>query len=376
MSNAIDIDMTRRELADAIEDAAYGIRSWDEVTRIYTDVFAGSFAAIITHDLGENRAFNVVHAGLDRSYMKSYADYYSGINPWNPHWLHMQTGACHVCNNTFPTSTIEHTEFYQDWLRCAGDFDSAVGLKAGSTDGELVHLAVHYPNSLSGQYDRQVYEVTRHLGPVVSRALRSARLQVRTMQNLSMSSALSACGSEPSFVVNADCRVMDANTAGQDLLRDGEFLFCFKGMIGIRESGACARMRRDVKRLARSPAVDVERSCVVGSGGAWAVSYTRLPGSDSAVPILFDRLVLVRFRKMTAVAHSAGLGGLASAYGLTGAEQRLCEKLSLGLTVSLAAEELSWTYETGRSTLKQIFAKMNVGRQSELVRLLDRWLTP
>lgn len=55
---------------------------------------------------------------------------------------------------------------------------------------------------------------------------------------------------------------------------------------------------------------------------------------------------------------------------LTGAEWRLAEKLQAGLTLSEAAEDLGVTIATARSTLKQVFAKTGVHKQSELVGVL------
>ncbi|MEQ1755797.1 MAG: alpha/beta hydrolase [Micropepsaceae bacterium] len=56
---------------------------------------------------------------------------------------------------------------------------------------------------------------------------------------------------------------------------------------------------------------------------------------------------------------------------LTNAEWLLAQTLQKGMTLADAAEELGVTISTARSTLKQVFAKLQVHKQSELVSLLN-----
>jgi DNA-binding CsgD family transcriptional regulator len=57
-------------------------------------------------------------------------------------------------------------------------------------------------------------------------------------------------------------------------------------------------------------------------------------------------------------------------YGLTPAEQRVVSALVAGASVRDAAGQMGITLNTIRRHLKQIFAKMGVARQSDLVRLV------
>ncbi len=61
---------------------------------------------------------------------------------------------------------------------------------------------------------------------------------------------------------------------------------------------------------------------------------------------------------------------LGALYRLTPAEARLADALGAGMTVASAADACGVKKDTARIQLKTVFAKMNVNRQAEMVRLL------
>lgn len=58
---------------------------------------------------------------------------------------------------------------------------------------------------------------------------------------------------------------------------------------------------------------------------------------------------------------------ISSCYGLTHAEASLVTQLFKGMDVAESAQALGITYSTARTYLKQIFTKLKIKRQSELV---------
>ncbi|MFS2053586.1 LuxR C-terminal-related transcriptional regulator [Variovorax sp. CT11-76] len=74
--------------------------------------------------------------------------------------------------------------------------------------------------------------------------------------------------------------------------------------------------------------------------------------------------------------HNAGTDGtiaaarLVEAYGLTAREAELAVLLGKGEDLAGAAVQMALSAGTARQYLKQIFAKLGVQRQAELVRLL------
>jgi DNA-binding CsgD family transcriptional regulator len=61
---------------------------------------------------------------------------------------------------------------------------------------------------------------------------------------------------------------------------------------------------------------------------------------------------------------------LASLFGFSKAESALAVELAKGLTLADASEQLNISQHTARAQLKAIFAKADVSRQAELIRLM------
>ncbi|WP_428969769.1 helix-turn-helix transcriptional regulator [Sphingomonas sp. Xoc002] len=60
------------------------------------------------------------------------------------------------------------------------------------------------------------------------------------------------------------------------------------------------------------------------------------------------------------------------AYGLTPREMELAERMVAGQSLETAADHLAITKGTARVHLRQLFAKTDLNRQAELIRLLAR----
>ena len=93
----------------------------------------------------------------------------------------------------------------------------------------------------------------------------------------------------------------------------------------------------------------VKRSGLEGSGGA--VIYLVQPSANAA--------------------H--GLETLCGIHGLSRVETRLIVHLASGLAMAEAAGEMRIKIETARSYLKQIFGKVGVHRQADLMILMSRY---
>jgi DNA-binding CsgD family transcriptional regulator len=61
---------------------------------------------------------------------------------------------------------------------------------------------------------------------------------------------------------------------------------------------------------------------------------------------------------------------LASLFGFSKAESALAVELAKGLTLADASAQLNISQHTARAQLKAIFAKADVSRQAELIRLM------
>ena len=85
-------------------------------------------------------------------------------------------------------------------------------------------------------------------------------------------------------------------------------------------------------------------------------------------------LFLVIVRNLSVPAEAGTMADLATAFGLTPAERRLCEVLLLGHSLKEAVDMMGIASETARHRLKVIFQKTDTHKQSQLIALLGRLL--
>lgn len=103
--------------------------------------------------------------------------------------------------------------------------------------------------------------------------------------------------------------------------------------------------------------------------GLFAYDFAEL-NFTFTIPLPLDRAAL-RARTLPAVARQpSDPGADLLKRGLTQAEVRLALGVGRGLTLRAAALELGVTENTARSTLKQVYDKLSVRKQSELARLV------
>lgn len=76
------------------------------------------------------------------------------------------------------------------------------------------------------------------------------------------------------------------------------------------------------------------------------------------------------------VDFSQAVDQLCHLYGLTPAETRLAKHLVCGLTLATAAANMKVQLQTARGYLKQIFSKLEISRQADLIRLLMASIVP
>lgn len=162
-------------------------------------------------------------------------------------------------------------------------------------------------------------------------------------------------------VADADGRVLYANQMGGEALAHGDGL-------ALDPSGVCrALYRRDSDRLSAA------RRKAAESGESVALSIER---AESDIPL---RLVVMPLdetgRTLIFITDPARRSELSPAligqmFGLTPSEARLTAELCGGADLGDAAEACGIRKATARSYLKQIFLKVGVSRQAELVQMV------
>lgn len=174
------------------------------------------------------------------------------------------------------------------------------------------------------------------------------------------------------FILDDQGVVLFANRVGEQLLRAGDGLVVRAGVLGAAEPGTqaalqglLARARLDLPAAARPGPLRIRRSGMELPYELLVMPVRELRESGSMPP---------RSACIVAVSDPAMLGAASPdrlrAYGLTGAEIRLCQALLRTGSLGEAAEDLHISESTARTHLKHVFAKLGVSSQIQLVTTL------
>ena len=223
-----------------------------------------------------------------------------------------------------------------------------------------------------GHFERHELETLNLLGRHAARALMiSTRLAASRQQEATLANALTQfdCGA---LVIDRQARVLFANDAARRFMGDGLRLREGRLLPSSRDHDAAfARFLDGVLRLG-SPANSLGPIALPRPGHRQPLIVQAIPISgrfaEWSVPDCAALLVVVDPGRGRANSPIDALRLL----GLTRSEARLGALIGAGYSRSEAAAELGISKTTVSDTIKQVYAKLDISRQSELVRLVDR----
>ena len=223
-----------------------------------------------------------------------------------------------------------------------------------------------------GHFERHELETLNLLGRHAARALMiSTRLAASRQQEATLANALTQfdCGA---LVIDRQARVLFANDAARRFMGDGLRLREGRLLPSSRDHDAAfARFLDGVLRLG-SPANSLGPIALPRPGHRQPLIVQAIPISgrfaEWSVPDCAALLLVVDSGRGRANSPIDALRLL----GLTRSEARLGALIGAGYSRSEAAAELGISKTTVSDTIKQVYAKLDISRQSELVRLVDR----
>jgi DNA-binding CsgD family transcriptional regulator len=359
-------------LSALIDEASFGLASWQAVTDEIARMFPGSMASLHRQDFVARDLNFIVASNLDDSYFRTFKEHYAFVNPWIDLWKRVPNGAIRISEQHSPVRLIAKSEFYNDWLRPQKTLDAAVGMKIDCANGVLIHLPVHYSMHLAERYDAAVAKVLQLVrGNLMRASLISGRLAESEQRAAAQSALLERAGCV-AVVVDRHLRLHDANQSAVDRFAAGGAIRGTGGFLSIADRNTHARLRQAVGMLLNGAPEAKSRLHFSAAGSLWTITLARLPavGPIAALNTL-PKLALLLFEQAMAFnVIDAHLPRLAEAFLLSPAESRLCAHLVRGLTLADCAAQLGISVETARSHLKRVFDKTGARRQAELMLLL------
>jgi len=360
-----------------IYKAAINPNEWPMFLNLFADTVKGTFTSLVSYD-PSSRGGNLsttIRAHPDDQ--EKYNRYYVGIDQFGICGATLlRPGRVLQGQQLCPDSVLEKSEFCNDFLNPLNIFNEMCGVIAKSE--HLVSVMVTLRSRAFGQFDSDELKLFRVLIPHLQQAVelhrRLSRAEiissstVEALSHLSLAFILQDELGAP-LLVNDQARLLVEQNDGLRMTRQG-----------------LAVLRTDENRLLRKLTCGAARASSLSNhplapGGTMTVSRPSLKRaySVSVIPLPMFASPFESIRNAVVVLISdpetaPRIDGvsLGHRYGLTPSESRIALLLANGRSVTEICESLTITRNTGRTHLKNIFEKLGVRRQSEVVSLLLR----
>jgi len=357
--NAVVADIYEASLSPAHWDTAltglvsrFGTPRWDVAMLVWEriDPFGGRFVAA-----------SGVH-GMARA---AYLQLHAGRNEWSLRGHALPIGSVIHSDRLIAREEFLQTAFFREFLAM---FDMQVGLIASLDKQAGDHLGLCLPGPDNGPVDR-LEEAVRLLLPHIQRSVRIARRIGQAELSAARSSTALDHAPSPVLLLGENFELAYANPAGRALiakyrLEDGG------GRIRLGSAALHDQIRRLLEPGQTNHCQALRLSCCeTGEVPALAmrIDPDRLGGASTSGGVA--RLMVVAANNPEV--NEVQIDHLREWFGLTHAEARLAAVLADGGTIDDHCQLRGVSTNAARFLLKGIFAKTGVGRQAELVRLLD-----
>ncbi len=359
------------QLIETIYSSAFEQDGWERVMQAMRVAFHASQTATVVCNLPDPVPLFAASTA-DPSCAASYQEHYHALDPTLPGFLEKQKKLAQqrAFSGYELVSYAEHSksEFFNDFILRYDMAFPLVGLLDSSEHFSLFH--VHRP-SAGEDFDNRDIRLLAALTPHLNRGLRIYREMTELRANAGLfADALDAHGAA-TLMLDALGRVLSLNKAAEQLLTSGQ--------LTSRDGRLMALHPQDDAALQAAlrppqPGIAPAETMLRGTAHAPALRLSITPVNGGAIPLFFD---VTHTSRAAFLVTAAPLGpnaeNLIAGFGLTRAEAEITLLLLQGAKAAQIAAVRETSIGTVNTQLKQIYAKLGVSGQVELlVKLLGR----
>jgi len=359
-------------LIDSLYQAALQPEDWGGVAARFAETFDSHSCAIQLRDIEAGRTMILSNtANYAARDIENYERHYHATDLYVSGAMRLGVGVPLVGAEVVADRTLLHSEYYVDWLKGVGIFHLA-GAMLPVGPGILGGIGIHRPYGARA-FEAEHKEMLRLLLPHLIRALqlqqrlggaeRRARAGFQALDHLSIAALL----------VDGDGRVIHANEMAEALLAAGQGIAIRSGRLHVPAARRHAELQKAIRDASRQPG---GRSVSAGGiislprqqGAPLSLMVAPLPAEHGAPD--FARAAALVFIQDPDAAPVPPEAALMAAFRFTPAEARLAAALAAGQRLEDYAASASVSLHTVKTQLKQVFAKADVSRQTDLVRVI------
>ncbi|ODS59052.1 MAG: hypothetical protein ABS36_02560 [Acidobacteria bacterium SCN 69-37] len=358
--------------------AALDERQWPEFLNALPDVFGGTAALLLQHDMIGRGQVNW-SSNLEPDELGRYQAYFHQIDPWatSEHARRRAVAGSVLPDEALLSRTeLKRTEFFGFVER---NEMARVMVSMANRDAELISCLSVYRGERDASFEDGSGAFMRALLPHVAQALRVHNRLTGLVSRMTAAAEALDQLSMAVFFVNGDGRVALMNRSGEHLVAARNGLQFNDGELRAETADATRQLRTaiaDARALARD-------------GRLATVSYLTLPRRSDCRPLHVRIVPIDASRRVSALpvpdaavaclfvtdpgAETAAVRAeaLRMFFQLTPAEVRVATRLAEGLTPNEVADVLGLTRNTVRWYVKQICAKVGASTQAQLMRVMQ-----
>jgi len=368
-TDAVSRGTTEDEILGQIYDAPLRPDSW----QCFVDAFCsrlGAYMSTMALRLRKDGAMLTIFSSpTDTSlFSQRYLTEFHDANPLD--YDAMESGRIYAFEDFLPDGRLEASRIYTEHLRPAG-LGTVEVLAIGRANGVRAHLA-WLRESSRGRLDHAERAWVDMLVPHLERALSIfGKLKLSNLANELYTDALDHL-SFGAVALDRRGKILFSNRHAATLIaqcgdlsqRDGRLIFLRAGHARIVSVMA-------LEAVGSEDAGPPERVLRLNAGDSTIAALLKPIVNYDVFGTVTPACVMVYLHHLAdSVKPSPHL--LADLFGIAPSEAVLAILLSEGLTLRETAARLGITENSARSYCKRIFAKMGIGRQADLVRLVLR----
>jgi len=362
-----------RKLPDLIEeiyDAALEPASWSDVVLSINDFFGSKACGLISKDTMSQVGLTHHYCGVDPHYIELYAETHSRFDPLT---ILPPLGKVASIPDLLCYDEYRKGPFYQEWLRPQGCVDVAnVVLEKSSSNSAVLLTVLPGARMLDDEMRRRISLIAPH----VHRALLiNKTIDLKQSEAATFADTLDGL-SAGVFLVDANCRIVHANTAGHDILRTDDFLRSINRQLIARDGQSNQALREVFADNGDAPgAKGIALPLTAHDGERYVVHVLPLKSAARAVIGMAYKAVAALFVRKVAL-DSPGGELVARTFSLTPAELRVLLAIVGVGGVPETAAALGIAETTVKSHLRRVFCKTGSSRQADLVKIAAGFSNP
>lgn len=360
-------------LVEQIYHSGLDPNGWNGVAASLQELYPSARISLNGHDLRTNINLGIIHAGYESSFMNSYIEHYSMLNPWVNGFLTAGVGVTHEAERLCSPELLKATEFYHDWLKPQEKIATGAAVILHRDPNRLLALCANIPVADEERLKSNLVADLTRLTPHIQRAFVAQR-HVRLMSAGSTLRAFEAVDESAGlFVIGFNSTVLSTNDIAEDFIQCGVVRVSAGNKLICNDDSVNDYISHisDLRFNGNRPE-GIGFSISNGNKQFILYVYPVSPPSDVGLDWVSDigwPRYTVTIKELDGEKRTEADLAM-NIFGFTQAERDLANLICKGFSLDEISEINQVTKNTLKSQMRSILRKCGARRQSDVIRII------